>query len=115
MRTFIALLFFSTLLQAQFVPGKYIVELAEPAAAVAVPAARASKAAALQQARQRIAASQNRLRADVESAGGRVLDTTSTVANTLMVEVSEAVAAQLAARPDVKRVHKVRIDRKSVV
>jgi subtilisin family serine protease len=111
MRLLPAFLFISVV-SAQFVPGRYIVELSQ-APAASEPELRskaaAERAAAVPEARGRIRAQQLRLRSQAEQLGATVLDSTETVANTLLVEASEEKAAQLAQAPGVVRVHRVRI------
>ncbi len=91
-------------LSAQFVPGKYIVELAGPAAAdTAVQQATGKHEAALR-ARSAVLSEQARMRPRLASLGARVVAGIDTVANALVVEIPDADAPQLATLPGVARV-----------
>jgi len=92
-------------LAAQQVPDQYIVELSQEPAAVRM--AKSGRRAAEDQ-RARIQSEQARLGRALEESGAEVLDWVDTVANALVVRVSDAGASRLAALPGVRRVHPVR-------
>lgn len=112
-----------SLLPAQTIPGRYIVELStEPVIGQILPGGDATAMAGVRAAphRARIQAEQDRFRTDIEATGSRVLGTVNTVANALFVEASEAEAQRLARMPGVKRVVperriKLLLDRTAVV
>ncbi len=119
------LLLFSAPLWCQFVPNRYIVELADPPAI----AAAARSASAQQQAgaaltrgsgkaplreealRQRdaVRSRQQAVRAKVIDAGAQVLDSIDLVGNALFVRTDKAGAAKLASLDGVRRVSQVRL------
>jgi minor extracellular serine protease Vpr len=101
-------------LSAQVVPGKYIVELAGPAAADMVALHATGKRAAALGAIPSVRAQQARVRPRLESLGAKVVANVDTVANALIVEVADGSAPTLAAEPGVARVTPVPLLRMSL-
>lgn len=93
-------------LEAQIIPGRFILELTgEPAAPYSMRQSNRQQAAQLR--RQAIAIEQQRLRTAVLQSGGRVLGGTDTVANAMFVEVPATSVNRLRQLPGVLRVHRV--------
>ena len=101
-------------LSAQVVPGKYIVELAGPAAADMAALQTTGRRAAALRAIASVRAGQSRIRPRLESAGARIVAGVDTVANAFVVEIPDADAPRLAAQPGVARVTPVRLMRASL-
>jgi len=90
------------LLWGEIIPGRYIVELdGEPVLA------RKGRAAA-RDLRQAIRAEQRRMRAELEGSESEVIDSIETVANALVVRISDAKVERLRRMRGVRRVHPVR-------
>jgi subtilisin family serine protease len=99
------------ILTARVVPDRYVVELTgEPVAASAARQGRRSdlRGPAARERRARLHEEHRAMRARVQQENAEVLDSIETVANALVVRVSEARAARLARLPGVARIHPVR-------
>ncbi|MDX2268909.1 MAG: S8 family serine peptidase [Bryobacter sp.] len=93
-------------LNAQVIPGRFILELpGEPAATYS--ARQEDKKLAARLRREAIAIEQQRLRNAVEQSEGRVLGSADTVANALFVELPSGSVNPLSRLPGVLRVHRV--------
>jgi minor extracellular serine protease Vpr len=104
------LVLFAVAAQGAVVPGRYIVELTTDS--VVENAAKQSRRAHVQDAaalthRAKVRAEHQTMRARIASRG-TVLDSTDTVANTLLVEIPASSVAEIAAMPGVRRVIPVR-------
>lgn len=116
-RSAYVLILFALAVQAQWIPGRYIVELTDQPVAehIAIGALDAplrrspdlQSGDAVRQ-RERVQAAQGEVRSRIERRNARVLDSVSTVANALFVSIPDADAANLASIPGVKRVYPVR-------
>lgn len=107
----VLLLIGPALASAQFVTGRYIVELSGAPAAEAVAkrkTARTAIAAEVSSQRAAVRAQQKALRARIEQAQATVVDSVDTVANALIVRATANQAARIAGLPGVARVHQVR-------
>ena len=78
-------------------PHRYLVELKSDPARVG---------------RELILEEQRRVRGEIDKLGGRVVESTSAVSNTLLVEMAEEVAPKVGGLPDVKRVRASRTFRR---
>ncbi len=115
----------SSSLYAQYVPGRYIVELSDPPAIDAAPStsavARASTSlsrtarrdAALRQ-RDAVRTRQQAVRSKVASAGGEVVGSIDLVGNALFVKTDKAGAAAMASMEGVRRVIPVRLFKRNL-
>jgi subtilisin family serine protease len=103
-------LFALALQAAEYLPGRYIVELQdEPVLDTPGKSARFTSRSARQDA---VRSAQARVRTSIEARGLPVVDAVETVVNAVVVEASETEAAALAALPGVKRVHPVRLHKR---
>lgn len=98
-------------LMAERVPGRYVVELSGDSVVEHVARARSRggmRGADAAERRSAVRAEQGRLRGRLEQRNARVLESVDTVANAMLVSVSDAEAEQLKLLPGVKRVLPVR-------
>ncbi|MFN7937055.1 MAG: S8 family serine peptidase [Bryobacteraceae bacterium] len=98
-------------LMAERVPGRYVVELSGDSVVEHVARARSKggvRGADAAERRSAVRAEQGRLRGRLEQRNARVLESVDTVANAMLVSVSDAEAEQLKLLPGVKRVLPVR-------
>lgn len=111
MLLWLLLLIGPALASAQFVSGRYIVELSgAPAAEAAAKqkTARNAIAAEVSGRRAAVQAQQKVVRAGIEQAQAKVVDSVDTVANALIVRATADKVARIASVPGVVRVHPVR-------
>src|SRR5258708_14621847 len=100
MKTVVLLLLSMAAAFGQVVPGRYVVELAGDPAAVAAPRAEMGLRRAAVRQRQANA------RQAVENLGGTVLESMDTVLNALIVNIPDALVAELSQMPGVLKVPK---------
>ncbi|MCC7497947.1 MAG: S8 family serine peptidase [Bryobacterales bacterium] len=106
MNKFVFVLVSATLLPAQVIPNRYIVELSgEPAVTTHWNRKMARSAIALR--RQAVLQEQSSMRVALADVQARVLESVATVANALIVQVPDAQVDQLRRLPGVLKVHKV--------
>ncbi|MCW5982819.1 MAG: S8 family serine peptidase [Bryobacteraceae bacterium] len=102
------LLFSAVFLRAQVVPGHYIVELeGEPAASGADRLPKARRAAYIKDREAAIQSRQRAMRALLARYGARTYASVQTVANALMVQLPDELAARLSSVTGVERVYPV--------
>ncbi|MFB3828201.1 MAG: S8 family serine peptidase [Bryobacteraceae bacterium] len=98
---------FVSVLAAETVPGRYIVELTAGPVSEQLAGKRARiglQGAAASSQRARVRAEQQQVRLQLEQRQARILDSVDTVANALFVDMPDDAAAQVASMPGVKRV-----------
>jgi minor extracellular serine protease Vpr len=106
MRTFLLFVFSISSLLAQFVPGRFIVELKDEAVLDEAPGKRLARRSAMR-------AAHTRLQSALGARGFRTLGSTEMVANTMTIEgdaaLSENAPEELARQyPEIRKVHRVR-------
>src|SRR5574340_336212 len=102
---------FVSVLGAETVPGRYIVELTTAPVSDQVSGTRARislQGAAASSQRAQVRTQQQQVRRELEQRQARILDSVDTVANALFVEMPETAAARVAVMSGVKRVVPVR-------
>ena len=94
-----------SVLAAGIIPNRYIVELSTEPVAAHVKAAALLHSAEAESHRAAIRAEQAAARLRIEAAGGRVLGAVENVENALLIEMPDALAAQLASFAGVRHVY----------
>lgn len=103
-QAFFGVVLWASVTAAQIVPGHYVVELMEPPLGAEV---RTKGKAALVTRHKSILSEQARTKPLIEHRRGRVLSSTDSLMNALIVQIPDEQAASLAALPGVKRVYPV--------
>jgi minor extracellular serine protease Vpr len=103
----LASIFALTMAVGQVVPGRYIIELrGEPAA---IDSVKSGRRQSMTERRNTVRTQQRQLRATIEQADTKIVDTTDTVANTLLVQMPATRVSELASNPGVARIHQVKM------